>query len=530
MTDTTAGGRHLTPGAERLATVLKLILLFLPALWMAGYLFPPINHDAASILDVCKRWLNGETLYYDIIDVQAPLVFVLYSVPEVVSRVTGIQAPTALTLCLIAAIACSFLLVRRSLRMVGVAQQPLTGALLPAMSLFLMAVFPLDNFGQREHFMLVVSLPYIFISAARAERVAVPLRLAVPIALLAGVGLGLKPHFVGIPALIELYILARAGWGRWLRDPVPWLILAVFVFHLAFAWFLTPHYFSTTLPLIFEAYVRLGEHSPWEVLSGALVLPTLVALVLLAGAAFAWLGPLAHVNALYAIGAMMAAIVQAKGWSYHMLPAVAATILLGAGLVTKTLDRYLLIDPHRHRLPVAIVTMAFMLLFYHEAALIDLPFKKQMEFRDSIGGRMLELVKRAAPNRKILVLSPGIYPHYPMINYGGLRMTMRFQTMWPLQGIYADCPELAPLYNPPDSMDQWERFVFRTVADDFAREKPDLLIVDRVAGIPRCRADTFNYLDYFSRNPLFAKALEAYEPYASIERYEIWRRSGPRAQ
>jgi hypothetical protein len=497
----------------------------LPAIWMAGYLFPPINHDAASILDVCKRWLDGDTIYLDIIDVQAPLVFALYSIPEILSRLTGIPAPTMLTLCMIGAIAFTFYLVRRSLALVDVARQALTGALLPAMSLFLMTVIPLANFGQREHFMLVVSLPYIFISAARATGGRPPMRLVVPIALMAGLGIGLKPHFLLIPILVEAYVLFRVGFVRALRDPLPWIMLGVFVGHVVFAWFVTPHYFQTALPLIFESYVKVGEMTWYETLLAPQVLPTVVALVLLTVAAFTWLGPLAQVNALYAIGAIAAPIAQAKGWDYHMLPALAATVLLGAGLVTKTLDRFLPLDPVQNRLPVAIATTAFMLLFYHEAALLDLPFKKQIEFQGSPTGRLLSLVQRTAPNKKILALSPGIYPFYPLINYGDVRMTMRFQTMWPLQGIYAECGEMAPLYNPPDSMDAAEKFVFRTVAEDFARQKPDLLIVDRVAGMPRCRADTFSYLDYFSRNPLFAKAFEAYEHYADINRYEIYRRT-----
>ncbi len=510
--------------ARLTANAIMGLLILLPALWVGGYLFPPINHDVASILNVCKRWLDGDVLYLQIIDVQVPMVFVLYSVPELLGRLTGIPTPTMLTLCLIAWIAFAFHLVRRSLALVDDAHQALTGALLPAMSLFLMTVLPLDMFGQREHVMLVAALPYIFLSSARAKGLTIPLSLAMPIAIFAGIGLNLKPHFIAIPVLVELYVLAKIGLWRILRDTVPWLILAVHVAHLAFAWFLTPHYFQTALPLIQESYLKIGEYTWWEVMSGPLVAPTLVALTLLTIAAFAWLGDLARVNALFAIGAMASAIVQAKGWAYHLFPALAATVLLGAGLVTRTLDRFLTLEAHRHRLPIAVATAAFMLLFYHEAALLDLPFKKQAEFRDSITGRFIALVEREAPNKKILVLSPGIYPHYPLINYAGLRMTMRFQTMWPLQGIYADCPDLAPLYNAPERMDWAETFVFRTVAEDFAREKPDLLFVDQIAGMPRCRADTFDYLEYFSRNPLFAKAFESYEFYAHIERYDIYKR------
>jgi len=55
-------------------------------------------------------------------------------------------------------------------------------------------------------------------------------------------------------------------------------------------------------------------------------------------------------------------------------------------------------------------------------------------------------------------------------------------------------------------------FVFDAVSDDFAREHPDLLIVDRIAGIPRCQGKEFDYLEYFLQNRTFADAFEGYEP------------------
>lgn len=55
---------------------IQALLLLIPAAWAVIYLFPPINHDVAALMDVVHRWLNGEQLYVDIIDVNLPLVFV----------------------------------------------------------------------------------------------------------------------------------------------------------------------------------------------------------------------------------------------------------------------------------------------------------------------------------------------------------------------------------------------------------------------------------------------------------------------
>jgi hypothetical protein len=62
------------------------------------------------------------------------------------------------------------------------------------------------------------------------------------------------------------------------------------------------------------------------------------------------------------------------------------------------------------------------------------------------------------------------------------------------------------------------------VSDDFARQQPDLVIVDRVAGMPRCQGRVFDYLEYFMRNPRFASTFERYTHFMDVERYVIYMR------
>lgn len=72
--------------------------------------------------------------------------------------------------------------------------------------------------------------------------------------------------------------------------------------------------------------------------------------------------------------------------------------------------------------------------------------------------------------------------------------------------------------------------MFRVVPEDFARGKPDLVVIDMVPGIPRCQATGFSYLDYFQRNPLFAKTFSKYEKLMDIDRYEIYQRRKPESE
>lgn len=516
-----AGPDRLSIGAGQ---AISWVLLLIPCVWLIGYLFPPINHDVGAELDVARRWLQGDRLYVDIIDINTPLVFVLHAIPELLARL-AFDGPVWMTICVIFGVLVSALYSVRALAFVPSAQQPLMRGFLPPMILFLLAVFPNDMFGQREHLLAIFSFPYVILAAARAEKAHIPIALRIGVALAGGIGFSLKPHFLLLPLLLELHVMVCVGWRAALRDLVPWVAAGVTVAHIAFTLLVTPEYVTFLIPLVMRFYTRIGGSDATEVLFGPLIGPTLLALVPLAGCAlFLSRSRLTRTLLVYAVGAMIICTVQAKGWRYQSLPALLATLLLAAVTIAEMIDRYLPREQTQQRLPVAVLSATFMILFYYQQALFNTPFYKQTGFQDSVTNTLIHIIDTQAPSRRVLVLSPGIYPHYPAINYTGAHMTMPFQTMWLLQGVYADCGEYAPLYNAPDQMSKAEKFIFNTVSRDFAQQRPDLIIVDKIAGIPRCQWRAFDYLEYFMRNPVFAQAFRHYRLYTEFDRYAIYSR------
>ena len=509
----------------RVERLLLLPLFVLPVLWLAGYFFPPINHDVAAILDVSARWVHGERLFVDIIDENLPLTFVVHALPALTARVLPGDPTFWFTAWVVAGIFASFWACRRLVRLVPSADHALTEALLPPVLLFLFTVLPNEHFGQREHILFVASAPYLIASMARAEGVSPGRGASIAIGLVAGLAMAMKPHYLAIPAAVELYLLIRRGWRAEVADPIPWTIGLVALLHLVSMFTVFREYGMMVMPLALEAYAPIGDSGWREVLGSNVLGPTLAALAIFGLIAIVFTQAMAaRVLLVFGIGAAISAIVQAKGWPYHVLPALSAAILLAALTVSQTVDRYLPISRSLHRLPVAVISATLMVLLYFQAALYTPPFYKQRQFEDSIGGRLQHIIEQNAPNRTVLALSPGIYPLWPLINYIGGRMTMRFLTMWVLQGVYATCDDFPALYNPPDTMGDTEKMVFDMVSEDFAREQPDLLIIDRIAGIPRCQGKEFDYLEYFLQNRVFAEAFENYEHLMDFDRYRIYRR------
>ena len=501
------------------------LLFALPILWLAGYFFPPINHDVGAILAVSQRWVDGQKLYVDVIDENLPLTFIVHALPVLTAKVLPGGVPFWFTAWVVAGIFGSFFACSRLIRLVPSADHALTAGLLPPVLLFLFTVLPNEHFGQREHIMFVAAAPYLFASMARAEGVSTSRRTGVAIGLVAGVAFALKPYFLAIPAAVELYLLIRRGWRPTFRDEIPWSILAVAIVHLVLMYTVFSAYGLFVMPLAIEAYSPIGDAGWWEILTGDVMAPTLIALLIFgAFAIFLTRTLAARVVVAFGIGAAISAIAQAKGWPYHLLPALSIAILLAALTISQTVDRYLPISRSSHRLPVAVISATLMVLLYFHAALYTPPFFKQRQYEDSVGGILRHIVEQNAPHRTILTLSPGIYPFWPMLNYVHGRMTMRFLTMWVLQGVYATCEDFPALYNPPDTMSDIEKFVYDAVSQDFAKGKPDLLIVDTIPGMPRCQGKIFDYLEYFRQNKVFDGAFAHYEHLMDFDRYQIYRR------
>jgi hypothetical protein len=494
-------------------------LLFLPAV-----LAPPINHDVAAVLQFSQRWWAGERLYSDLIDVNPPLIFVLNLFPAALSQWTGIDAIRTLQACLFAyGVACwAFALRVRSRLSEGAAER----AYLDVLPLLFLLCAGYD-FGQREHLMAVGALPYVFCAQRRArdERA----RGRIPISLIAGIAFALKPHFLAVPGLIELAVLAarsRFGWRiafqMTLRDPTIWLMASVWALYLASLPLVFPDYLGVVVPLVWDYYLDLGGLSVGEVLLVPRMATVLCLLVALLIPAFR--RPLLPGNVLprllglAALGALASAVAQHKGWSYHIVPIELFSCALAGVLTTRWLDRLQVEQPGPYR--IASVLAALFALYAISNG--EAPWKEIDNPNSQVAG-LTSLLRQEAEGERVLVLSPGIYPIFPALNYANVHLTLRTMNMWLLEGAYEQCLPNGHRYREVWEMGRAEFFVFRTVAEDFARAPPAAVVVDRSPGIPWC-GEEFDFINYFIRHPLFAEVWSHYQLTAEWDRYRVYTR------
>ncbi|MDE2517288.1 MAG: hypothetical protein KGL12_14770 [Rhodospirillales bacterium] len=489
-------------------------LAFLPAICA-----PPFNHDVAAVLQFSQRWLDGARLYRDLLDVNPPLIFVLNLLPAMLARTGLIGALWAVRLCVFAL---GVLAWRLSWRVRDRAGEGAAGRafhdILPGL-LLLCAGY---DFAQREHLMLIAALPYLFAAARRAAGQAVPRGALAGAVILAALGFALKPYFLGIPALVEAWVLCRRpdGARAGLIDPVPWAMAAIWAAYLAAIAIFLPAY-GALLHLVFRLYVPRGL-SLEQTLTGSRMgavecFLAALSIVLVWRIRRIRRASLLAVFWLAAIGALASAIVQHKGWSYHVVPIEMFTCALACEAATGFLDRlgHPGVAAARHRIAACCAGLfALYAISNGEAPWKEIAYP---------GSEVAQLVRilQAAPRGRVLVLAPGIYPIYPALNMAHDRQALDAMNLWVLQGLYRSCLADGARYRPRAAIGPTERHVL----DDAARAlaaRPVALVVDTVPGIPWCGSE-FDILTYFRRDPLFAASFARYHLAARFSHFLVFR-------
>lgn len=498
--------------------------------WIAGVpalcflvlvLMPPLNHDAAAVLDFAMRWLDGGRLYVDLIDVNPPLIFILSLVPAAIAKYTPLDPPQALLLCLVAHAA---LLWRLSVALRrDRAEGPVEAAVLAA-AIPLLLLLAGSDLGQREVLMAMSAIPYALLAARRIEGPPVARGLAIAVAVAAALAFALKPHFLAVPLLVEALVLRRVGLGRALADPVPAVMGTVWGAYLLSIPILFPAYLREIVPIALEFYGEIHGAGPLSVLvtdtmGAALPLLLLAAAIGLRGTS----GAVAQALGLAAIGAFLSAWVQHKGWTYHVLPVTILSFGALAAAAARQADRWLPPLRAAAAAPALAVIGAFAIGAYAVRG-GETPWR-QIWFVQEQAGRLTEWLRREVRGGSILVLSPEILPVYPSVMYAQSRPTLRTMSTWLLQGAYRTCPAGAAPYRQPAEMGAVEAMMFRTVAEDFARRPPRALLVTRFAHMRGCPG-RFDMLEYFARHPLFARTFQLFRPVGEMDGYRLYVRGG----
>ncbi|MBW6397739.1 hypothetical protein KPL78_07790 [Roseomonas sp. HJA6] len=509
------------PAALRAAARTRLLRWagFAPAaFFLVCILLPPLNHDVAAVLDFSRRWLAGERLYVDLVDVNPPLIYLLNLVPAALARWTILTPVQALLLCLVG-YAVLLWRMTEALR-VGRVEGAVEAAVLTT-TIPLLLVVAGSDFGQRDVMMGMAAVPYALLAARRMEGPPVPWRLALGVTVVAALAFALKPYFLAVPLLVEAAVLRRRGLRHWRRDPIPWAMGMVWLAYLLVVLIAFPVFWEQVLPFAWQVYGRIHGPGFWGVLGTDVMGAAALLMLAMPAALRRQSGAFAQALAAAALGAFLSAWAQHKGWTYHVMPVT----ILGCGAVVvaaaRWADRSLPAVRAQATAPMLAALAAFGVMLYAVRG-GETPWR-QTAFHGETPGRLADWLQQHAHGADVLALSPDLFPLQPALTYAEAHQHLHAMSIWLLQGAYRTCPDGPEPYREPHQMGAVEFAFYHRTAEEFALSPPRALVVTRHANIPAC-GDRFDLLQYFLRHPLFAEAFLRYQPAGEIDGHRLFLR------
>ena len=479
----------------RIIDYLAAAIFITLGLWIQQHLF--LSWDVLWLMQCAEKWLHGGTYFHDFFETNPPLIIYLSTIPLGLAHFFHGDWVVSMRLFItIIGLGSLFLC-----QFLGGYCRNFTTTRIPLSFLALLFfILPSYEFGQREHLMVMLTMPYWLLNIYQLQQIYFSKKIRISIAVLAAIGLALKPYFLIAWLLVTLYsCYQRHSWQSWrsLENLIIYSFMLVYLIGIAF---LTPTYYPLMLPIIHTVYQHYA-------LNWIHLLPNSVTVTALICVALAWAlkdsikeKHTAHVLLLLSLSFLGSYFMQGEPWYYHLIPSLTFSILL----------LLLLLIAMQQKIFMAICIGLLLLLFPFYSYFI-LTFNHLLEFKskDSVPNQMIAFMQHYPTSVKFFQFDLFLSP-WPTVAYLTQSTSVnRFPRMWLL-------PEA--LKN-----DKYKELIFKLVTADIQQHQPQFIFVNNQQTEPYL-AQPFNFIDYFKQYPPFAKEWRHYHYVRTIDYIEIFQK------
>jgi hypothetical protein len=463
-----------------------------------------INHDVAWIFYTAKSIANGKVLYRDIIEVNPPLIFWQCLIIFYVSNFLGFNIEIVFnTVCLLLT-ALALNLANRYIVLTGIAADSQRRFFITFVATGLL-FFPGFNFGQREHLLVLLFLPWLVLRATRIHSLKVSMPEAIVVGALAATGIALKPHSLLAPMAVEaaLFFLHR-NWRNvfTVENLSASVTIICYIGGIAF---LTPEFMFSILELGVRAYIPLYGTGFISVIVLSLpVLGTIIISIVLnirfdtADKALA----VAFISA--SIGFLISYYIQAKGYLYQILPATVFAATGGAAI----LFRLSLAETKTVLLrKISLVALLFTIHIHQQFYLSKAPLFEKL------------ITETASSSQTIFIASTNVSKSFPLVNRNNFVWASRFPAQW-LTPYVSTKWVSGPI---PD--DEIVRQALVWVVSDLIEFQPDIVMIDVCNQQNYVPNGFFDYLAFWKLDPRFSRFWKDYNLKSTQYGFAIYTRN-----
>lgn len=439
----------------------------LPLIAVGLRFYYPMNADTSWLLTVGEKFLAGEKLYVDVIEVNPPASVYLYLPAIVLARLLPLSAEFFVNLLVLASIAGSLLLSARILSASPAGRMALNWPVLLA-AVFVLGVMPGETFTEREHIATIAALPWLSALLVRMDGNKPVMFHALVAGICGGLLFCIKPVFaVPIAMAVAASLYVRRDW-RIVTDIENLAAGTISVVYVASVYIFQPEFFSQIMPLLQATYLAYKNYGRvlgdplfpyWAVLilaafwfRGRRILREPAGLLLIASAGFTAM-----------------CIWQGKFWDYHYYPLM-ATGILGGICVAHSMHA----DRQKHADEKPPIVRTEVLIFALVLACIARAWQAFGPHEDM--NKLADAINRIANKPSIAVLSDDIAIGHPLTRQIGARWVGSFCAQW--------VPAYEIMLGRNGKIDDSNRTTIAgyvrlsnsTLARDIASKKPDIIL------------------------------------------------------
>jgi len=461
------------------------------------------NVDVSWFITIAEKWLDGQRLYVDIVDVNPPASMFLYVVPALLARLSGLPAEFTVDALVLLSAGLSVWLAARILldtKLIAPGQAWPVAAL----AAIALMIIPAQTFAEREHIALIAFLPMLAVSVVRAKGVTPSWPMVVVAGLGAGITVIIKPQFVTAQlCMVVASALCVRSW-RVIFAVENWIAAGMLAAYGVLILVVYPRFFTDALPPVMAGYIPIKEEFFSFIMHAALPLWAAILLLIRRLKGRAMFAPPFCVLLAASFGFCISYVVQQKGWHYQSYPMLALALL---ALALAFVDR----DPADSQSDqssrfVAGLTAALM------AAVAFFWFNVAVD-RSAVAAAIREI----NPHPTMLVLSADLSIGHPIVRQAGGIWVGRACALWLTVGV--ETRRSTETLDPQTDarLKAYAKSDRSMLTEDIARHKPDVILVQIMKDI--------DWLAWARLDPALAELLQSYSAYKTIGDVLILRRA-----
>ena len=458
---------------------------------LAIYLAVPLTQDVTWLVYCAQKWLAGGTPFgVDFEELNPPFNVALYLPLAWLVNHSPFSAGTTVSIGVWGIMMMFFLGIRHLLNVQAHHNPPLEKEqahriiTMVAVALFLVSF---AQPGQREHFMLAFTLPYLLAAAGRADGQRLSLKAQVFLGLLAGLGFIIKPYALIVPLLVE-GVIARNQRRFWaLFNPTSLAIGAVCLLYGVWIVVAFPAYIAFYVPLVTEVYPAFGKNIsrlPPILFSMVVFVPVIAGLVL-ESIRKKTLRPHHHVWIAACLGFVFLVLMQGKFFSYHAYPFLGAAFVCLATL---------------KKIPMRYGLLTFFLIT--AVTVTHTSFINYFRWQ-LFANQVANTLKAETAVRPMMMLSPyyGFLPVSLLDKNDPMIYASRYQVTW--FALWMMDFDQNPERHSPKTLGYQNHFL-RAMGEDIRHYQPQIVFLDRNKGAA--------LLETLTKNPDFRAEWETFVP------------------